>query len=73
MSSCIGLVDIQSLVGLKTTGLSSGLSYKLDVNGKNKKVNGNWNINKDEHSTFHTASYFYYVSGRSSKNDKNSL
>ena len=32
----------------------SGLSYKLDVNGKNKKANGNWNINKHEHSTFRT-------------------
>ena len=41
MSRCIGLVDIQNLVGLKTT--ASGLSYELDVNGKNKKVNGNWN------------------------------
>ena len=39
MSRCIGLVDIQNLVGLKTT--ARGLSYELDVNGKNK----NWNIN----------------------------
>ena len=42
MSSCVGLVDFQSLVRLKTT--ASGLSYELGVNGE-KKVNGNWDIN----------------------------
>ena len=51
MSSCVRLVDFQSLVRLKTT--ASGLSYELGVNGK-KKVNGNWDINKNGHSTFHT-------------------
>ena len=35
---------------VKTT--SSGLSYELGVNGE-KKVNGNWDINKNGHSTFH--------------------
>ena len=36
---------------IKTT--ASGLSYKLGVNGE-KKVNGNWDIDKNGHSTFHT-------------------
>ena len=36
---------------IKTT--ASGLSHELGVNGE-KKVNGNWNINKNGHSTFHT-------------------
>ena len=36
---------------IKTT--ASGLSYELGVNGE-KKVNGNWDINKNGHSTFHT-------------------
>ena len=36
---------------IKTT--ASGLSYELGVNGE-KKVNGNWDINKIGHSTFHT-------------------
>ena len=34
---------------IKTT--ASGLSYELGVNGE-KKVNGNWDINKNGHSTF---------------------
>ena len=29
------------------------LSFELGVNGE-KKVNGNWDINKNGHSTFHT-------------------
>ena len=32
---------------IKTT--ASGLSYELGVNGE-KKLNGNWNINKKGHS-----------------------
>ena len=36
---------------IKTT--ASGLSYELGVNGE-KKVNGNWDINKNGHSTFNT-------------------
>ena len=36
---------------IKTT--VSGLSYELGVNGE-KKVNGNWDINKNGHSTFNT-------------------
>ena len=44
MSSCVGLVYFQSLVGL----------YELCVNGE-KKVNGIWNIiNKNGHCIFHT-------------------
>ena len=35
---------------IKTT--ASGFSYELGVNGE-KKVNGNWDINKNGHSTFH--------------------
>ena len=34
---------------IKTT--ASGFSYELGVNGE-KKVNGNWDINKNGHSTF---------------------
>ena len=34
MSSCVRLVDFQSLVRLKTT--ASGLSYELGVNGEKK-------------------------------------
>ena len=54
MSSCLELVDFQSLVGLR---LLLVVSYELGVNGA-KKVNRNWDIiNKNGHSTFHTAKH----------------
>ena len=54
MSSCLELVDFQSLVGLR---LLLVVSYELGVNGA-KKVNGNWDIiNKNGHSTFHTGKH----------------
>ena len=37
---------------IKTTASASGLSYELRVNGE-KKINGNWDISKNGHSTFH--------------------
>ena len=36
---------------IKTT--ASGLSYELGVNGESK-INGNWDIDKNGHGTFHT-------------------
>ena len=49
MSSCVGLVYFQSLLGLRL------LTNGLGVNGQKKKKKGNWDIiNKNEHSTFHT-------------------
>ena len=54
MSSCVGLVYFQTLVGLSTT-TASGLSYEIGVNSE-KKVKWNWNIIiKNGHSTFHTS------------------
>ena len=48
MSSCVGLVYFQSLLGLRL------LTDGLGVNGQKKKK-GNWDIiNKNEHNTFHT-------------------
>ena len=43
---------------IRTT--ASGLSYELGVNGE-KKVNGNWDINKNGHSTFHTMTLHFYL------------
>ena len=52
-SKCSAALDQSILKSscIKTT--ASGLSYELGVNGE-KKVNGNWDINKNGHSTFHT-------------------
>ena len=50
MSSCVGLVYFQKSTRIKTT--ASGLSYGVGVNGEKK--NGNWDIKKNGHSTFHT-------------------
>ena len=47
---CISLFSKSSWI--KTT--ASGVSYELGVNSE-KKVNGNWDINKNGHSTFHTS------------------
>ena len=52
MSSCVGLVDFQSLASWIETTVS-GLSYELGVNGA-KKVNKNlYIINKNEHLISH--------------------
>ena len=55
MSSCVGLFNFSSLVGLRL--MLSGLSYELGLNGA-KKVNWSWYIiNKNGHSTFHTGKH----------------
>ena len=56
MSSCVGLIYVQSLaIWIKIT--ASGLSYELGVNGE-KKVHGNWYIiNKKWKSKTRVTSY----------------
>ena len=52
MSSCVGLVYFQSLLGLRLL-LVIYLYGLVGVNGEKKKKNGNWDIiNKNGHSTF---------------------